>query len=399
MKPGGQIGVMAVITLLLAACSGEPGADATTSSPDAAALTTSTVDTSAPDFVEAAGGFRHPAGPACDGLVDEYLDELQQQLSSYESVELADLAREIPDEAEVAAAETTLQGISSRARDEGCGSGMFFAVLASRGNELQAETPATIAVKANWLSYTIFFALDADDGNEAGDYLEAQLDPDAPVAEAPFLDAASPQACDEIADRAIGLASWVVPNSSAAWGRYLRALDEDPASAVDGSEEIEDYFDRAIELLGTEAEALGCGDLFVETILLTRGNEITATGGFEIISSSSLIAAAWDTLSDRLAEPHLDVLVDRDHEIEAAEGSIGLKITATNVAGVPLTDVTIEIDGVTVLEADELLPDESTATAVAIPTDDPYNYMNLPVTTSVTLPGGEVVVVTNPAWR
>jgi len=97
MKPGGQIGVMAVITLLLAACSGEPGADATTSSPDAAALTTSTVDTSAPDFIEAAGGFRHPAGPACDGLVDEYLDELQQQLSSYESVELADLAREIPD--------------------------------------------------------------------------------------------------------------------------------------------------------------------------------------------------------------------------------------------------------------------------------------------------------------
>jgi hypothetical protein len=375
MRPQRRLGVLVLVVLLWTACGGE----------------------AAPSVPAAL----HPAGPACDALVDEYLALTQSVIDRYESVELVDLAREIPSETAEADLESAFEDITDRARNDGCGSGVFHAVVVSRGEELQAGSPAAMAVKANGLASMVFLALDpSDDGADAEEYLNAQLDPVAVIVDPPYQNATPPASCDEVANRVIDLASWLIPNHATAVAQQMQAIDDGNPALTADPYELQGHYEDAIEDLRTAATALHCEDQLVPSVLLTRGNELpTARGGLEIIFKYSLIAAAFNELAIRLAEPYVNVQVGRDYDMEINADSIDLRITATNVAGVALSDVQVEIDGMTVLEIAALPAEQSVETTATIPLPDTIDYWDLMITVRVRLPNGDVDTVTNPAWR
>lgn len=287
----------------------------------------------------------------CAPLVDEVFSAYQDRIDAFADRELGDLLLEDFSSQRDELTQRQRE-LDKRAKELRCNPKDLLLIVADRGDELEAETPAAAAVaKAQFLSAVanaLFYAPDQTAGYVEQTFTPQPVDSesDVSIADAEAIDFGELQTCAELVDAQLTLLQVALNDiDRTPFGEYMRG---ETSSSLSG--EAAGQLQRALD--GSDCSAREFSFEFLQ-----RAETLEAVGAFANLAKAASIEEQWNRVSDD-SEFSISVSVTATKQVVAPGERVQLNVTIENDGSQPVHRATLR-------ETDQF--GSSDATAVGLP--------------------------------
>lgn len=286
----------------------------------------------------------------CAPLVDEAFSAYQDRIDAFADRELGEL---LPEDFSSQRDELTQRQreLDKRAKELRCNPKDLLLIVADRGDELEAETPAAAVAKAQFLSAVanaLFYAPDQTAGYGEQTFTPQPADSESVVsiADAEAIDFGELQTCAELVDAQLTLLQVA-----------LNDIDRTPFGEYMNGETSSSLSGEAAGQLQRALDASNCSGREFGFEFLQRAETLEAVGAFANLAKAAYIEEQWNRVSDD-SEFSISVSVTATKQVVAPGERVQLNVTIENDGSQPLHRATLR-------ETDQF--GSSDATTVGLP--------------------------------